>query len=81
MYLYAKAEEKNKKPRSSGSVKLGYGVEDIDINSCIEEASKKTIAHLNYSKIETNKYLICFSPDAFLSIINAFSSIFNARVS
>ena len=78
LYLYAKAEEKNKKPRSSGSVKLGYGVEDIDINSCIEEASK-TIAHLNYSKIKTNKYLICFSPDAFLTIINAFSSIFNAR--
>ncbi len=51
LYLYARAEEKNKKPRSSGSVKLGYGVED----------------------------LICFSPESFLTIINAFSSMFNAR--
>ena len=33
LYLYARAEEKDKKPRSSGSVKLGYGVDDIDIES------------------------------------------------
>ncbi len=79
IYLYARAEEKDKKPRSSGSVKLGYGVEDIDIESCIKEAAKKTIAHLDYSSIKTDKYLICLSPEAFLTIINAFSSIFNAR--
>ena len=79
LYLYARAEEKNKKPRSSGSVKLGYGVEDIDIESCIKEASNKTIAHLNYSSIKTGKYLVCLSPEAFLTMINAFSSIFNAR--
>ena len=79
LYLYARAEEKNKKPRSSGSVKLGYGVEDIDIESCIIEASRKTIAHLNYAPIKTGKYLVCLSPEAFLTMINAFSSIFNAR--
>ena len=79
IYLYARAEEKDKKPRSSGSVKLGYGVEDIDIESCIKEAAKKTIAHLNYSPIKTGKYLVCLSPEAFLTMINAFSSIFNAR--
>ena len=79
LYLYARAEEKDKKPRSSGSVKLGYGVEDIDIESCIKEASNKTVAHLNYSSIKTGKYLVCLSPDAFLTMINSFSSIFNAR--
>ena len=79
LYLYARAEEKNKKPRSSGSVKLGYGADDIDIESCIKEASNKTISHLNYSSIKTDKYLICFSPESFLTIINAFSSMFNAR--
>ena len=52
LYLYARAEEKNKKPRSSGSVKLGYGADDIDIESCIKEASIKTISHLNYSTIK-----------------------------
>ena len=79
LYLYARAEEKDKKPRSSGSIKIGYGVEDIDIESCIKEAASKTIAHLDYSSIKTGKYLICLSPEAFLTIINAFSSIFNAR--
>ncbi len=79
LYLYARAEEKNKKPRSSGSVKIGYGVEDIDIESCIKEAFQKTVAHLDYSSIKTGKYLVCLSPDAFLTLINAFSSIFNAR--
>ena len=79
MYLYARAEEKDKKPRSSGSVQLGYSVDDIDIESCIKEASKKTIAHLNYSSIKTGKYLVCLSPEAFLTMINSFSSIFNAR--
>ena len=79
LYLYARAEEKDKKPRSSGAVKLGYGVEDIDIESCIREASNKTIAHLDYSSIKTGKYLVCLSPEAILTMINAFSSLFNAR--
>ena len=79
LYLYARAEEANKKPRSSGSVKLGYVVDDIDVEGCIKEASDKTIAHLNYSSIKTGKYKICFSPEAFLTLLNAFSSIFNAR--
>ena len=79
LYLYARAEENNRKPRSSGTVKIGYGLDDIDINSCIEEAAQKTISHLNYSPIETGKYKICFSPESFLTLINAFSSMFNAR--
>ena len=79
LYLYARAEEKDKKPRSSGSIKIGYGVDEIDIESCIKEASKKTVEHLNYSAIKTAKYLICLAPEAFLTMINAFSSMFNAR--
>ena len=79
LYLYARAEEKDKKPRSSGMVRLGHGLEDIDIKSCIEEAAEKTLSHLNYGPVKTGKYKICFSPEAFLTLINAFSSIFNAR--
>ncbi len=79
IYLYARAEENDRKPRSSGSVKIGYGLDDIDIKSCIEEAADKTISHLNYSPIQTGKYKICFSPESFLTLINAFSSMFNAR--
>ena len=79
LYLYARAEEKDKKPRSSGAVKIGYSLEDIDVDSCIKEAAEKTISHLNYSPIDTGKYKICLSPEAFLTLLNAFSSMFNAR--
>ncbi len=79
LYLYARAEEKDKKPRSSGAVKVGYSLNDIDVESCINEAAEKTISHLNYSPIETGKYKICLSPEAFLTLLTAFSSMFNAR--
>ena len=79
LYLYARAEEKDRKPRSSGSVKIGYSLDDLDINECIKEAASKTIAHLNYSHVKTGKYIICLSPEAFLTLLNAFSSMFNAR--
>ncbi len=79
IYLYAKAEEKNKKPRSAGGIKINSTLEELDINSCINETSNKLISHLNYQSIETKKYLICFTPEAFLQLISAFSSMFNAR--
>ncbi len=79
LYLYARAQEKDKKPRSSGAVKIGYSLDDIDVDSCINEAAEKTISHLKYSPIETGKYMICLSPEAFLTLLNAFSSFFNAR--
>ena len=79
IYLYAKAEEENKKPRSAGSVKINSDLEQLDIDSCIKEASNKLISHLNYKAIKTKKYLICFTPESFLQLISAFSSMFNAR--
>ena len=79
IYLYAKAQEKGRKPRSSGAMRIGKGLEDLDIESCIKETTEKTISHLNYAPIETGKYLVCFSPEAFLQLIDSFSSMFNAR--
>jgi len=79
IYLYAKAEEKNKKPRSAGGIRINSNLEELDIDSCVKETSDKLVSHLNYKSIETNKYLICFTPEAFLQLISAFSSMFNAR--
>ncbi len=79
IYLYAKAEEENKKPRSAGGIRISSNIEKLDIDSCINETSEKLISHLSYKSIETKKYLICFTPNAFLQLIIAFSSIFNAR--
>jgi PmbA protein len=79
VYLYAKAEETGRKPRSAGAVRLAYGVDDLDLAGCIQEAAERTISHLDYAPIDTGRYTCVFSPEAFLDLIGAFSSLFNAR--
>ncbi|MEB3255566.1 MAG: TldD/PmbA family protein, partial [Synechococcaceae cyanobacterium] len=79
LYLYARAEETGRKPRSSGAVRLAYGADDLDIAGCIDEAAQNTIAHLDYAPITTGRYTCVFSPEAFLDLIGAFSGMFNAR--
>ncbi|MFM2172554.1 MAG: hypothetical protein RLZZ54_481 [Cyanobacteriota bacterium] len=79
LYLYARAEESGRKPRSAGAVRLAYGAGDLDIAGCINEAAERTISHLNYAPISTGRYTCVFSPEAFLDLIGAFSNLFNAR--
>ncbi|WP_216921460.1 TldD/PmbA family protein [Synechococcus sp. CCAP 1479/9] len=79
LYLYARAEEAGRKPRSSGAVRLAYGASDLDVAGCVQEAAERTIAHLDYAPIATGRYTCVFSPEAFLDLIGAFSSLFNAR--
>jgi PmbA protein len=79
IYLYARAEEMGRKPRSAGAVRLAYGTDDLDIAGCVEEAAERTIAHLDYAPIPTGRYVCVFSPEAFLDLIGAFSGMFNAR--
>lgn len=79
LYLYARAEETGRKPRSGGAVRLAYGAGDLAIQECIDEAAERTISHLDYAPISTGHYTCVFSPEAFLDLIGAFSSLFNAR--
>ena len=79
LYLYARAEEQGRKPRSSGAIRLALGSDDLDLEGCIAEAADRTISHLAYRPIETGRYRVCFTPEAFLSLIGAFSSMFSAR--
>ena len=79
IYLYARAEETGRKPRSSGAMRLAYGADSLDVAACIEEAAERTIAHLDYGPIPTGHYTCVFSPEAFLGLIGAFRSLFNAR--
>jgi len=79
IYLYAKGHEDNKKPRSAGGIRINSSLEKLDIDSCIKETSNKLISHLKYKAIPTKKYLVCFTPESFLQLISAFSSMFNAR--
>lgn len=79
LYLYARAEETGRKPRSAGAVRLAYGAGELDVAGCIAEAAERTIRHLAYAPIDTGHYTCVFSPEAFLDLIGAFASLFNAR--
>jgi PmbA protein len=79
IYLYTKTEEEGRKPRSGGAYRVSRSFEDLDVKGCVEETAEKTISHLNYDKIKSGKYLVVFSPEAFLSLVSAFSSLFNAQ--
>jgi PmbA protein len=79
IYLYSKTEQEGKKPRSAGAFKISRSLEQLDLEGCLKEAAEKTISHLNYEKIKSGKYRVVFSPDAFLSLLSAFSNLFNAQ--
>lgn len=79
IYLYTKTEEEDRKPRSAGAYRVSRDFASLDVKGCVEETAEKTISHLNYDKIKSGKYLVVFSPEAFLSLISAFSSLFNAQ--
>lgn len=79
VYLYTKTEEEGKKPRSAGAFKISHSLENLDIQGCLKETAEKTISHLNYQPIKSGKYRVVFSPEAFLSLLGAFSNLFNAQ--
>lgn len=79
IYLYTKTEEEGKKPRSAGAFRVSRNLEKLAVQDCQKEAVEKTISHLNYEKVQTGKYRVVFSPDAFLSLLGAFSNLYNAQ--
>ncbi|MBE9031843.1 TldD/PmbA family protein [filamentous cyanobacterium LEGE 11480] len=79
VYLYTKTEEEGKKPRSAGAFRVSEGVAQLDVAACLKETAEKTISHLNYDKIKTGKYQVVFSAEAFLSLLGAFSNLYNAQ--
>ncbi|MBW4576042.1 MAG: TldD/PmbA family protein [Aphanothece sp. CMT-3BRIN-NPC111] len=79
IYLYSKTEEEGRKPRSGGAFRISRSLEQLDINGCLKETVEKTISHLNYEKVKSGKYRVVFSPEAFLSLLGAFSNLFNAQ--
>ncbi len=79
VYLYTKTHEAERKPRSAGAFRISRDFEHLDLTGCLQEAADKTISHLNYQKIKSGTYTAVFSPEAFLSLLGAFSNLFNAQ--
>ena len=79
IYLYSRTEEVGKKPRGASSVKISRSLPELDIDGCLKEVIEKTISHIDYQSIPSGKYRVVLSPTSFLSLIDAFSNIFNAQ--
>ena len=79
VYLYGKTEQEGRKPRAAGAMRVKNGLAQLDVSSCVEEAAEKTISHLDYEKITSGKYPVVFSAEAFLSLLGAFSNMYNAQ--
>jgi PmbA protein len=79
VYLYSKTEQEGRKPRSAGAIRVERGLSQLDVAACVREATEKTISHLDYQKIDSGKYRVVFSAEAFLSLLDAFSNLFNAQ--
>jgi PmbA protein len=79
LYLYTKTEQADRKPRSAGAFEISNDFNNLDIDKCINTAAEKTISHLDYQKIESGKYTVVFSPEAFLSLLGAFGNMYNAQ--
>ncbi|MBD0336685.1 MAG: TldD/PmbA family protein, partial [Cyanobacteria bacterium Co-bin13] len=79
VYLYSKTEQEGRKPRSAGAMRINRGLQNLDLEGCLKEATEKTLSHLDYQKIATGKYRIVFSAEAFLSLLGAFSNMYNAQ--
>ncbi|BAD78454.1 putative modulator of DNA gyrase [Synechococcus elongatus PCC 6301] len=79
LYLYSKTEQADRKPRSAGAFRMAHRLADLDFSGCVTETAEKTISHLDYRPITSGKYLVCFSPEAFLQLLGAFSNLFNAQ--
>ncbi|NEP18134.1 MAG: TldD/PmbA family protein [Leptolyngbya sp. SIO4C1] len=79
IYLYTKTEQAGRKPRSAGAMRINHSLKGLDVAGCLSEATEKTISHLDYKKIQSGKYRVVFAPEAFLSLIGAFSNMFNAQ--
>ncbi|MBD2257625.1 TldD/PmbA family protein [Pseudanabaena sp. FACHB-2040] len=79
VYLYSKTEQEGRKPRSAGAMRINRGLQNLDLEGCLKEATEKTLSHLDYQKIATGKYRIVFSAEAFLSLLGAFSNLYNAQ--
>jgi PmbA protein len=79
VFLYSKAEQEGRKPRSGGAMRVSRSLDELDIHGCVQEAAEKLISHLDYDRIPSGKYTVVFSGEAFLSLLGAFSNLFNAQ--
>ena len=60
IYLYSRAEQEGKKPRSAGEMKISRSLDTLDIEGCLQEVTEKTISYLDYAPIATGNIGLSF---------------------
>jgi len=79
-YLYLLAEAEGKKARKAYAYEQGLSFSKLDTFQCVKDTIEKGKFVLDYVPAVTGKTLVCFHPKAFLTLISAFSNIWNARL-
>lgn len=78
-YLYSRTEQEGRKNRSAGDSVVANSFAALPIKEAADRVVQKTISHLDYRKVKSGKYPIVFSPKAFLELVSAFDTLFNAQ--
>lgn len=79
-YLYALAQQEDKRSRKAYAYRLSNDVSTLDVGACVEETIEKTKFSLDYIPLgDTQDFTVVFSPEAFLSLFGAFSNLWSAR--
>lgn len=78
-YLYSLAQRPDGKPRSAGESVVSVTAPELDLKKCVQVVADKTKDFLNYKTVPSGQYKVVFKPEAFLSLLGAFSNMFNAQ--
>jgi len=78
-FLYTRAEQEGRKPRSAGLSEVAANLHALGLTTFAGKVVEKTKSYLDYKLIPSGTYLVAFSGEAFLSLLEAFSNLFNAQ--
>lgn len=78
-YLYTRTEQEGRKPRSAGMSDVATSLGGLALPTLASKVIDKTISFLDYKRIPSGTYTVAFSGEAFLSLLEAFSNMFNAQ--
>ena len=80
VYLYLLAEAEGKKARKTYCYEQALSFADLQISKCVQDTINNGKFVLDYVPASTGKRQVCFHPKAFLTLLSAFSNIWNARL-
>lgn len=78
-YLYLLAEKKQGSPRKAMVHDSAHSLAELDLEGCVKKLIEKGHFVLDFVPAPKGSIRVCFHPEAFLTLIQCFSNIWNAR--